>query len=66
MKLSTHRVIQLHILADTCAAHSRSSRRAATNAASIGNWNARAMFLRAAQRNARVAFLARKRLEGAA
>lgn len=61
IRMTTHRLIQVHGLEDTLSASARVSGRAAMNAARIGNFKAAAPFLRKAQRLNRIAERCRAR-----
>ncbi|MCX4150986.1 MULTISPECIES: hypothetical protein [Paraburkholderia] len=63
--LTTHRLIQIHALADALASHARVSRRAADKAASINNRKANAYFLQRATRMERIVARCVARLENA-
>lgn len=55
--MSTHRLLQLHGLADDLSSRARVSRRAADKAASINNRNATVYFLRRAAQMERIVAL---------
>lgn len=65
-KLSTHRLIQISNLEDTCASSASVSGRAAIKALNIGNVKASVYFSRKCQRMSRIAAKCRARLEAGA
>ena len=62
MTFSTHRIIQLHNLENTCSARARVLRRGADNLARIGNDKGAGYQLRRALKTERVAAKCRARL----
>lgn len=61
--MTTHRLIQIHMLADTMSSKSRSFRRAADNLARTGNINGATHYFRAAIRCERVLDACTKRIQ---
>jgi hypothetical protein len=60
--MTTHRLIQVHVLFDTLSSRARVCRRAADNLARIGNDRGAAHYLRRASRLERIASACAQRL----